>query len=88
MGARMKRNFVYYSEKFNDGGLIEVFFLENDEPKFPTTHGINLFNDDEIKDFLNQYRKTSFICSSTDKELTNEVRRLSRKFKLNAQMPD
>ena len=84
----MKRNFVYYSEKFNDGGLIEVSFLENDESKFPTTHGVNLFSDDELKDFLNQYRKTSFICSSTDKELTNEVKKLSRKFKLNAQTPD
>ncbi|MGN0729592.1 hypothetical protein [Treponema sp.] len=38
----MKRNFVYYSEKFDDGGLIEVFFQENAEPKFPTTHGDKL----------------------------------------------
>lgn len=88
MRTRMKRKFVYYSEQFDDGGLIEVFSRESDESKFPTPHGINLFTDEELKVFLNQFRKTSFICSSTDKELKNEVNRLARKFKLNAQTPD
>lgn len=83
----MKKKFVYYSEKFNDGGLIEVFFREKNESKFPTAHGVNLFSDNEIKDFLNQYRKTGIICSSSNNELINEVKRLAEKFGLNAQTP-
>lgn len=84
----MEKTFVYYSQLFNDGGLIEVFYRKNNEEKYPTDHGINLFSDDDIELFLSKFRKTGFICSSMDNSLVWEVKRLAQKFGLQALTPD
>lgn len=83
-----EKTFVYYSQLFNDGGLIEVFYRKNNEEKYPTDHGINLFSDDDIELFLSKFRKTGFICSSMDNSLVCEVKRLAQKFGLQALTPD
>lgn len=84
----MDYGFVYFTEKFDDGGLIEVFRALENEVKFPTKNGINLFSDEEIKSFLDTYRKTAFICTSTDPEIIREGKRLSKKFNLPLQSPN
>ncbi len=72
--------FVYYTQMMNDGGLIEIFLANENEVKYPTIHGINLFSDSEIQDFLHIYRKTGFISSSMDTEIITECKRLGKKF--------
>lgn len=84
----MDYSFVYFTEKFNDGGLIEIFKAFENEVKFPTKNGINLFSDEEIKNFLSTYRKTAFICTSTGPEIIMEGKRLSKKFNLPLQAPN
>lgn len=82
----MTGKFVYYTDLFDD--YIQI--LEESEKEIININpmlGVILFSDDEISDYLETYRKTSFCCWSVEPEFVAETKRLAEKFGLAAQLP-
>lgn len=83
----MNKRFVYYSEKFSDGGTIDVYLTSEDVSKHSSKNGIYLFSDNELREFLRTYRKTSFMIGTPEPASVEEVKRLASLFNLQALVP-